>query len=230
MSTNCSDVEYSFGGKDLQNAFGCNALKKKSYCILNKQYTKEKYEELVLKIKKHMNDMPYVDKKGRVYKYGEFFPIEFAPFAYNQTNAQEFFPLEKKEIEDFGFRFKEVADKDYIPTITEESMPVLINDVPDSFTKEIIGCAEWGSQKSKIQNCTKAFRVTENELNFYKQHNLPLPHKCPNCRHFDRIKRRNSITLYDRGCMKCNIQIKTSYAPDRPEIVYCEKCYQQEVY
>jgi len=25
-------------------------------------------------------------------------------------------------------------------------------------------------------------------------------------------------------------EFETAYAPDRPEIVYCEKCYQQEVY
>jgi hypothetical protein len=29
---------------------------------------------------------------------------------------------------------------------------------------------------------------------------------------------------------KCNVEFETSYAPDRSEIVYCEKCYQQEVY
>ena len=31
-----------------------------------------------------------------------------------------------------------------------------------------------------------------------------------------------------RACMKCNDLIKTSYALNRPEIVYCVKCYQQE--
>ena len=29
---------------------------------------------------------------------------------------------------------------------------------------------------------------------------------------------------------KCDVEFETSYAPDRPEIIYCEKCYQQEVY
>ncbi len=28
----------------------------------------------------------------------------------------------------------------------------------------------------------------------------------------------------------CEEELKTGYSPDRPEIVYCEKCYQQEVY
>jgi hypothetical protein len=28
----------------------------------------------------------------------------------------------------------------------------------------------------------------------------------------------------------CNNTFETSYAPERPEIVYCERCYQGEVY
>jgi hypothetical protein len=79
--------------------FGCAKLRHKKYCILNKQYSKEEYYEMVEKVKKHMNEMPYVDKKGRVYKYGEFFPAELSPFGYNETLAHDFFPLEKEEAE-----------------------------------------------------------------------------------------------------------------------------------
>ncbi len=240
VSTNSSDVEYSFSCRDVQSIFGCNALKKKSFCILNKQYSKDEYEQLLPKIKKHMDDMPFFDKKGRIYKYGEFFPLELAPFAYNQTNAQEFFPLSKEGIEFLGCQFQEIADRDYTPTLRPDNLPNTMKEVDESLIKEIIGCAEWGSEKARIQNCTKAFRVTENELVFYKRHKLPLPRKCPNCRHYDRIKRRNPITLWHRKCMcdkknhdhkdNCSNEFKTSYAPERPEIVYCEKCYQQETY
>jgi hypothetical protein len=47
-----------------------------------------------------------------------------------------------------------------------------------------------------------------------------------------RIKRVNPPKLWHRKCMKegCQNEFETSYAPERPEIVYCEKCYQQEVY
>ncbi|MEK9147427.1 MAG: hypothetical protein AAB593_00710 [Patescibacteria group bacterium] len=46
---NYCDVVYNSN-----NMFGCISLKNKQYCILNKQYTKEEYEELVPKIIKHM--------------------------------------------------------------------------------------------------------------------------------------------------------------------------------
>ena len=63
---------------------------KKQYCILNRQYTKEEYEALLPKIKKHMTDMPYVDAKGSKYTTENSSPN--SPFAYNETMAQEYFP------------------------------------------------------------------------------------------------------------------------------------------
>jgi len=232
VSTNSENVEYSRNCRDVQYVFGCNGLKKKKYCILNKQYSKEEYEKLIPKIKKHMNDMPYIDKRGIIYKYGEYFPTEISLFPYNHTNAQEFFPIKKEDAEALGFKWEDIADKDYVPTLMKEDLPNFSKDVTGSIVNEIIGCEEWGSEKSKMQNCTKGFRIITNELVFYKRHNIPLPRKCPNCRHYDRVKNRNSITLWHRQCMKegCKNEFETSYAPDRPEIVYCEKCYQQEVY
>ena len=89
-------------------------------------------------------------------------------------------------------------------------------------------------------NCTIAFRILPDELKFYKQTNIPIPVYCPNCRHYQRLSQRNPLKLWHRQCMcekenhihkgKCSVEFETSYAPDRPEIVYCEKCYQQEVY
>ena len=42
---------------------------------------------------------------------------------------------------------------------------------------------------------------------------------------FLRLPRR----LWHRKCMKegCENEFETAYAPDRPEIVYCERCYQK---
>src|SRR3989338_6513758 len=91
------DSEYCMDCRGISNCFGCVGLQKKQYCIFNKQYSKEEYRVLREKIIGQMNAMPYADKKGRVYKYGEFFPAEFAPFEYNVSLAQEHFPLTKEE-------------------------------------------------------------------------------------------------------------------------------------
>ena len=220
------------------NLFGCISLRNKNYCILNKQYTKEEYEKLVPKIIKQMNNMPYVDKKGRTYVYGDFFPTEIAQFDYNETSAQEFFPLTKKEAEEQGYSWKESKERNYKITIEPKNLPNDIKDVNESIISEIIGCEHAGKCK---EQCTTAFRIIKSEFQFYKSQNLPLPHLCPNCRHYQRVLNRNPNKFFDRKCMcekenhlhgakKCEVEFKTSYAPGRSEIVFCEKCYQHEVY
>ena len=100
------------------NLFGCVGLRNKNYCILNKQYTKEQYEELVPKIIQHMNDIPYISTRknpstgsGQVYKYGEFFPPELSPFCYNETIAQEYFPLTKEQALEQGYKWRQGREK-----------------------------------------------------------------------------------------------------------------------
>jgi len=89
------NIQYSYGIFGSSNMFGCAAMRSKEYCILNKKYSKEEYNELVPKIIKHISDQPYKDKNDKIYKYGEHMPIEFSPYAYNETIAQEYYPLSK---------------------------------------------------------------------------------------------------------------------------------------
>ena len=128
------------------DCFGCVNLRKSSYCIFNKQYTKNEYFKIVERIKLYMDEMPFVDKKE----------------------------------------------------------------------------------------------------------NILLPILCHDCRFERRIKDRLKMQLYERTCMcagkmdktgiykntikhfhgdeLCGEKFKIGYNPDSKEIVYCEKCYQQEVY
>jgi hypothetical protein len=222
-----TDVYYSDLCKGSQNLFGCISLRSKKYCILNKQYLKEEYLELVQKIKKDMETNPYVDKRKIVYKYGEFFPSELSPFAYNETIAQEFYPKIKEEIISLGFNFREPETRTYVPTIKIGDIPDNISEISDDFTKDIIEC----KNKGKIETqCTLAFRIMPEELSFYKKQKIPIPEFCPNCRHYARLAKHLPPKIFNRTCDKCKKEIQTSYSPDRPEIVYCEKCYQQEVY
>ncbi len=234
---NSNNTDYCITIPGTSYSFGCVSLKKKKYCILNKQYSKEEYEELLPKILKHMDDMPYVDKKRRVYKYGEFFPLEFSPFGYNETTAQEYFTLDKKQAESNGFNWFEEEERNYQITKKYSEISDSINEIDDSILEEVISCEHEGKCN---ENCQTAFRVLSEDLKFYKRMGLPIPHLCPNCRHYQRLKQRNPLRLWHRTCMcdkaghehvgKCEVGFETSYAPDRPEIVYCEKCYQKEVY
>lgn len=220
-----SNLEYSIFCANSSNLFGCVGLKNKQYCILNKQYTKEQYEELIPRIKKHMNDMSYIDSKGRKYEYGDFFPFELSPFAYNETICQEFFPLTKEQSIEKSYQWKDMKEKDIKPTIKAEDLSDDIKDVKDDITKEIIGCIHNGKCNDQ---CTIAFKIIPKELDFYRKMNLPLPRLCPNCRFCETIKHRSSIKLYNRKCDNCKKDILTPHFSNK-EIIYCEECYKREV-
>ncbi len=233
-------LKYSEDCHNCISVFGCEGLRKKNYCILNKQYSKQDYEEILPKIIKHMEEMPYVDRKGRTYKYGEFFPSNFSSFSYNESIAQEYFPLTEDEATSFGFTWKKEKERNYkIDLITEDIPDNIsdISDISDEIVKNIISCEHKGNCKDQ---CTEAFKITSEEFKFYKSMSLPLPRRCPNCRHYDLISKRNPLKLWKRSCMcqkkdhyhdsKCVVEFKTTYSPNRLEIIYCEKCYQQEVY
>ncbi|MDP2789261.1 MAG: hypothetical protein Q8O46_04445 [bacterium] len=233
------DTLYNEECHDCRNIFGCVGLRKKSYCIFNKQYTKEQYEGLTPKIMEHMNTMPYVDKRGLVYKYGEFFPSELSPFAYNETIAQEYFPLTKEGALGQGYKWEDGETRNHKIDIETKDILDHIKDITEDIVSKVIACEHTGKCK---EQCTEAFKIIPEEFKFYKRMGLPLPRLCPNCRHYRRIGLRNPLKLWGRQCMcdktshanhldiGCPSEFKTSYAPERPEIVCCEKCYQQEIY
>lgn len=237
LNHGCMDTMYTYMCYGAKYLFGCIGIRNGEYCILNKKYTKEDYEKLLPKVIEHMNTMPYVDARGRVYKYGEFFPTELCPFAYNETIAGEYYPLNEQEAKNFGFKWQKNEHRDYQIEINPEDLPDHIKEANESIVGKVIGCMHKGECNDQ---CTEAFKILTEDLQFYKRMNVALPRLCPNCRHFERLKIRNPVKLWSRACMcdkehpnhqgKCQAEFETSYAPERPEIIYCEKCYQAEVY
>ena len=217
-----SNVFYSYNVKNSSNIFGCVNIKDKQYCILNKQYTKEEYENLVPKIIEHMKT-PLLNKEGQgVVEWWEFFPASISPFWYNETVAQEYFPLHKQEAikqwynwSDYESPFPKVKK-----TIPADKLPEDLSEIPDDILNWAVLC----------EVTKKPFKIIKQELDYYRKHNLPIPKRHPDQRHLDRIKLRNPRKLYDRDCDKCSKSMKTTYSPDREEKVYCEDCYNKEIY
>lgn len=190
--------------------FGCIGLRGKSYCVLNKQYSKEEYEELMPRI------IEYMKKMGEL---GEFFPTEISPFGYNETVADEYFPLSEKEVKSRNWKWKMDDEKGFYDGPAAD-VPANIDDVSDEITKQILIC----------EPTKKSFKVIPQELRFYRKVKLPIPRRSPNQRHIDRLNARNPQTIWKRNCEKCAAEIQTSFAQDRPEKVYCEACYLKAVY
>lgn len=70
-------------------------------------------------------------------------------------------------------------------------MSETIGEVTDDILNQVLICAD----------CKKNFRITKSEFDFYKRMNLPLPRKDFECRHGDRMKKRNPRKLWFRSCM-----------------------------
>ena len=218
----CLFCSYGYGLKEslycynchfCDHCFGCVSLHHKKFCILNKQYSEEEYFALIAKIISHME---------RTGEWSELIPASMSPFGYNETVANDYFPLNKKEALSQGFVWS-----DYEPptphvdrVIPAATLPTLIGEIPDDITNWAIECNITG----------KPFRIVRQELEFYRDLKLPVPHLHPDERHRRRMALRNPRKLWNRECAKCKESIMTSYSPDRPETVYCEKCYLEAVY
>jgi len=145
-------------------------------------------------------------KKTR--EFGEFLPATMSPFTYSETIAQEYFPTAM---------FEDTSTK-YLGKKYE--IPDDIGSVEDDICEKVLTC----------ETTQKPYKIIPQELQFYRRMGLPLPQLCPDERHRRRMARRNPRRLWQRQCGKCGKSIQTTYSPERPEIVYCETCYLQEVY
>ena len=168
----CHEVHYSDSCYNCNDCFGCVGINKKKYHILNKQYSKEEYEKIKNEIVEQMRGEGI---------YGEFFPPKLSPFGYNETLAQEYFPITEKEAREKGFNWQDKMTGTYgKETIKEKNMPETIKEVTEDILQEILVC----------KDCKKNFRITKSELDFYRRMNIPLPHKDFECRHQDKMKKR----------------------------------------
>lgn len=209
-----NDVEYCDMCYHLSNGLGCISVRKGNYMILNKTYSKEEYIEVKDKI---MNELK---ESG---DFGQFFPAEVAPFSYNESLMQDFFPLSKEEAIRRGYKWNDKTTGTYgKETVQKGNEPSSVDDITDEILKEIFIC----------ENCNKNYKLIEAEIAFYKKMGLPIPHKDFECRHKDRMSKRNGMKLYHRSCMKegCANEFETTYDTDRSDIIYCESCYQKEIY
>lgn len=214
---NAEYCKLSTGGSD---HFGCVSMKKGKFVIFNKVYSESEYYKLRERIIAHMSEMPYRDARGRTYTYGEFFPLELSPFPYNNSVAQDFFPMTKEDIGNQGLVWRSPDIREY--SITKQAADLLdnIKDVDDSILKEVIGCS----------SCERGFKIIPMEIQFLRRMNLPLPRECPTCRIGKKFGMwLKNLRILERACSKCGANFQTSYPEEEVEYILCKKCYLEEV-
>jgi len=229
------------------NCFGCFGLQKGEYCILNKQYSKEEYLALKAKIIAHMKQTK---------EWGEYFPASVSPFSYNESMAQDYFPLTREEALAKGYSWRERPETNYDVTMTSTDLPGTIATTTDDILTQAIRCKTQESAAAKAENplCATVFRLIPLELTLYRKLGIPVPEYCFQCRRGKRFLVRNPRRLVKRHCQcggvtasgtaggkykntaehfhgvgVCPNDFQTSYTFENPAIVYCEQCYQAEV-
>jgi hypothetical protein len=160
---------YCYFLDDCSFCLGCIGLKNKSYCILNKQYTKEERYKKVDEIFAQM------DADGTL---GEFFPATMNPFYFNDTAAY---------LIDNSFTREEVTAKWYL--WRDEPIKVDIPAGMDIVKTSELDQYEWFDTtwnrtintdilKKVIQDEQwNVYRIVKMEYDFLIKHGLPLPRK-----------------------------------------------------
>lgn len=198
----CEDVEY---------CFGCVGLRKKKYCILNKQYEKVEYEKI--------RDKIISDMKTRG-EYGEFLPLSFAPCDYNFSNSLVYFPeVTKDEIIKRGgyWQDEDLSSTDGVPSST---LPDSILDTEASISNQALICP-----KTKYR-----FNISAEEYKFHKRKGFALPRIHFDLRMLEKARKTGVLKSYPYECFYCKMKINAYYPPEWGyKKIACEECYKQNI-
>ncbi|MEK7122897.1 MAG: hypothetical protein AAB855_03505 [Patescibacteria group bacterium] len=207
----CSNAQYLDQCQSCENCFGCVGLFKRKHCILNKQYEPDAYETLKSAI---------IDKMKKRGEYGHFFPLAMAYNGFNASLAAMHFPNETREsVEALGGRWEE-SSKSAVAGMSADQLPDHIDSVNDEWVGKIVECSQ----------TKKSFNFIKQEIEFYKKHNIPLPHLYPDERNRARYRYMCATDPRTAFCYRCQAHITTYYPKEWGyEKIMCHECYRAEV-
>ncbi|MDD4530299.1 MAG: hypothetical protein PHO80_01975 [Candidatus Gracilibacteria bacterium] len=176
---NSNTIFYSQFLEGCSFCLGCIGLKNKSFCILNKQYSKEDWYELADKIFVQMN------LDGIL---GDFFPGKMNPFYFNDTMAyliDDTFTKEEVEKDGYMWRNEEIK-----VNISEDAEIIDSSDLDKFQGYDLSG--KWHINHeilkkvifSKVNLKDKGntfnknggyYRIIKTEYDFLVKHGLPIP-------------------------------------------------------
>ena len=115
---------------------------------------------------------------------------------------------------------QQIPAKDLPDTIDEVDANGESPDFSGNILEKAIVCEESG----------RLFRIIKMELEFYRKMWLPLPRKHPSVRYVERLNKKPKRELHLRTCDKCATEMISVYPQNADFKVYCEACYNKEVY
>ncbi len=149
-------------------------------------------------------------------EWGEFFPVELSPFAYNETLAYTFFPLTESEVTARGWRWAE----------REEVVSESVLELPDSIDE--VG-AEFVGAVAVCEQTKKPYRFIAQEIDFYRKLRIPLPRHCFAARTRRKLDGRGGLEIHTRVCSGCQSRVESPYAPAQFPAVICSVCAEKRI-
>ncbi|MDD5340887.1 MAG: hypothetical protein PHC97_00445 [Patescibacteria group bacterium] len=204
---NSTNLEYCELCYNLENCFGCVGLRNKKFHILNKPYSADEYWQLVNKIKYEML------ASG---EYGQILPLKYLIYGYNLTWANIIFPINEARAMAMKLPWHVHEKNSANNGLTAESLPDNIKEADSKIIGSLLVCSETG----------RLFKIVEQEFDFYKKMNLPLPVAHPLVRRQKLYKKLRTPILSESVCGNCNkkIMIRGSIESQVAKNV-CGDCY-----
>lgn len=155
--TRSNNIFYSYFLASCDHMIGCIWMSNSSYCIFNKQYSKQEWEELASKIFSQMQDE---------WALGKMISPKNNPFYFNDTFAGIVWDFSREEILKKGYLWRDDPIKTWVP---EWSTIVQSKDLDiKNFEKDICDVVIESDEGN-------FYRIMPLEYEFLKKHNLPLP-------------------------------------------------------
>jgi len=92
--------------------------------------------------------------------------------------------------------------------------------IDESILQQILTCSESG----------RLFKLTKQELEFYRNNTIAVPIQHPDVRHQQRIDQRPAKQLHLRHCSKTGEEILSVYPDNARFPVYSMEAYKQEMF
>ena len=193
IQSNSKNIYYCDDIETCEEMMFCIGLKKKKYCILNKQYTKDQYFELKEKIIKNLQEK---------WLWWEAITWDISDFAYNDSMAYDYFQIHKVIYANWR---EQIINKNVNGVVTVLSDDFISDAILDLWwnekinikwrTKDVeVNVPKWmisihANDLPKIDKVDKSilekaiiceetgrpFRIVKRELEFLKKKWLPLP-------------------------------------------------------
>jgi hypothetical protein len=211
--TGCQNVEYCTRCFDCENCFGCVGLKRKKFCLLNKQYSEDDYWKIL------------DDLKCRLLEEGNYGDIPGLRFSTQHwTSLLDLFEIDEATALKLGGRnFDLTSQGAEGPEISPELIRP-VESIPDRL--EINDFDKVLGQFYFDPVIGRRFVYLKPELELYQKLKVALPRHHPRGRIMEIYRQLNKPEFVGMVCQSCKkeIRVAKNYAfPDRK--IFCRSCY-----